>query len=219
MDRNLKIALIIGAIVAAVVGYVLYQGGDDVPAAGGPDAADQSELLTPEARMLSDAENTDVAFVEFLDFECPGCASLYPLVEDLRQEYGDRLDFAIRYLPLDMHPNAVPAAAAVEAAHRIGDHDAFLRMYQLMFSNQSVWAGEDDPDEIFRGYAREIGLDVEEFDRLRGSEQVLGVVNRSGAQAAEIGVEGTPTMFLDGERLDPESEADLRASLDEAVAR
>jgi NhaA family Na+:H+ antiporter len=102
------------------------------------------------------------------------------------------LRFAFRHFPLrDIHPHALAASAAAEAAAL---QDRFWEMHELLFRRQKALADDD-----LRGYADELGLDVEAFDRSRNSAAVLGRVQRdveSGIASGEV--RGTPTLFIDG---------------------
>lgn len=90
--------------------------------------------------------DSDVNFVEFLDFECEGCKALYPVVEQLRAEYGDRVNFVIRYFPLKSHFNSERAALAVEAAAQQGQLEA---MYKRMYDAQNEWGNNRRPPMRF----------------------------------------------------------------------
>ncbi len=86
--------------------------------------------------------------VEFLDFECEVCGAVYPVMEELREEYDGEVTFAVRYFPLPGHFNSGNAAVAVEAAAQQG---AFEAMYQRMFETQSEWGeGRESEADRFR---------------------------------------------------------------------
>lgn len=154
-------------------------------------------------------------FVEFLDFECEGCRAVYPAIEQLRAEYGDRVNFVLRYFPLRSHFNAQRAARAVEAAARQGQLEA---MYQKMYETQPTWGEQQVPaDDVFRGFAEQLGLDMGAFDAAYNDPATLERVQLDVADGAALGVQGTPTFFLNGERVEPRSYEDLTAALEKAL--
>jgi protein-disulfide isomerase len=130
--------------------------------------------------------------VEYGDYECPYSRQAFREIERIERRGDVALRFAFRHFPLtDIHPHALAAAAAVEAAARQG---RFWDMHELLFHRQS--ALEDDD---LRGYAGELGLDVEQFDSDRSGDDVLRRVARdveSGVASGEV--LGTPTLFIDG---------------------
>lgn len=221
MTRNAKIS--VGLVIVAIVGVLVFarlSGQDDpAPSADGPNAPSDAAtggpsalLVRPDSQRLS--TGTDATFVEFLDFECEACGALYPTIEDLRETYGDRVAFVVRYMPL--HVSSVNAAKAAEAAAAQGK---FEEMYDLLFQRQKEWGHQDDPEEQrFFDYADELGLDMERFRKDYDDPATLARIEQSQADGEALGVSGTPTMFMDGEMLQPESLEDLVAAFDAAVA-
>ncbi len=177
---------------------------------------DAGLMIDEDTHVLDDAGEGAPVLVEFLDFECEACGAVYPAVERVRDRYEGRLTFAIRYFPMDGHRNARPAARAVEAAARQGEVE---QMYSLMFRLQSEWGEQDrDHDDTFRIFAGEIGLDLQQYDADVASEQVEERIEADVRAGTRAGVTGTPTFFLDGELIQPQSLQDLYDVLDEAVA-
>ena len=130
--------------------------------------------------------------VEYGDYECPYSRKAFREIERVESELGDGVRFAFRHFPLtEIHPHALAASAAAEAAALQG---RFWEMHGLLFHRQH--ALEDDD---LRGYAAELGLDLERFDADRASAGVLARVDRdvqSGLASGEV--LGTPTLFIDG---------------------
>src|SRR3546814_4208516 len=90
--------------------------GDDANRSEAAPTADAGgvQVVRDSSHRLNDLPDPKVTLVEFLDFECEGCRAAYPLVEELRNQYGDRVEFVIRYFPLSGHFNGERAARAVE---------------------------------------------------------------------------------------------------------
>jgi protein-disulfide isomerase len=130
--------------------------------------------------------------LEYGDYECPYSRRAFRQIERVERQLGNGVRFAFRHFPLtEIHPHALAAAAAAEAAAR---QDQFWTMHELLFHRQL--ALEDDD---LRRYAAEIELDVAQFDRDRTGAAVLGRVRRdvqSGLASGEV--HGTPTLFIDG---------------------
>jgi protein-disulfide isomerase len=157
-----------------------------------------------------------VTLVEFLDFECEACGAAFPLVEQLREEYAGKVTFVARYFPLPGHFNAERAARAVEAAARQGE---FETMYQMMYETQSSWGEAQTPhDDLFRGFAEEIGLDMQKFDADYASDEVAARVQLDVDDGLELGVQGAPTFYLDGEPVQARSLDEFKAAIDAALA-
>ncbi|WP_341240829.1 DsbA family protein [uncultured Nocardioides sp.] len=118
--------------------------------------------------------------------------------------------------PLPGHLNAERAARAVESAARQGELEA---MYARMYESQPTWGESREPkDDLFRSFAEEIGLDMEQFDADYASEEVADRVQRDVEDGRSLGVEGTPTFFVDGDLFQPETVEDFAQVLDEALA-
>ena len=179
--------------------------------------ADDPRIVRADSHVVQQGDEGAPVLVEFLDFECEACASLYPVVEDLRAEYGTDLTYVVRYLPLPSHPNSRQAAHAAEAAARQGEFEA---MYQRLFEAQGEWSHQQaDQSAVFRGYAEELGLDLAQYDRDVASDEVADRVEADFQDALDLGLSGTPSLFLDGAVLQPRTIADLENAVDRALAQ
>jgi protein-disulfide isomerase len=130
--------------------------------------------------------------LEYGDYECPYSRQAFREIEHVEVEMGGRIRFAFRHFPLlEIHPRALAAAAAAEAAAL---QDRFWDMHEVLFHGQK--ALEDDD---LRRYAATLGLDVARFDQDRLGPDALRRVRRdveSGMASGEV--RGTPTLFIDG---------------------
>ncbi|MFQ1004356.1 DsbA family protein [Modestobacter sp. SSW1-42] len=213
MSSNLKISAALVAVFAvalAVFGVVRAQGGDEgLPAAN-------AAVVREDSHRLSSAADGRVTLVEFLDFECEGCLAAYPFVEELRQAYDGRITFVARYFPMPGHANAENAAVAVEAA---AQQDRFEDMYDRMYETQSQWGEKQDSQAaVFRGFAEELGLDMAAFDAAVAAPETLERVLRDREDGIALGVEGTPTFFLNGQKLRVTTTDEFIEALDAALA-
>ena len=225
MSRNLKISLILIGVFVLVLGTVALAGGGDDEgggaAASGDSAATSSpppaaEVVRPNSHILGEPGSSGVTFTEFLDFECEACGAAFPVIEQLREEYAGRVSFVIRYFPIESHRNAMNAAIAVEAAAQQGKVE---EMYRRMYETQTTWAEQTSSKAaVFRGFAEELGLDMEEYDKAVAAPETQARVELDRDDGLALGVDATPTFFINDEKIQPESVADLRRQLDAAIA-
>jgi protein-disulfide isomerase len=130
--------------------------------------------------------------IEYGDYECPYSRKAFREIERVEQQLAGGVRFAFRHFPLtEIHPHALAAAAAAEAAALQG---RFWDMHDLLFHRQHALEGAD-----LQRYAAELELDVATFDDERAGAAVLGRIGRdveSGIASGEV--RGTPTLFIDG---------------------
>lgn len=216
---------------AVVLVAVLVIGGVLLVNRSGEEGAASNEALFPTgAHTLSKVEGDEVTLVEFLDFQCPACASYYTnITKKLEQDYQGRITFVTRNFPLEVHPLAVPAARAAEAAAKQGKHAG---MYHALYDNFDRWAvdGQSTSSDVgrataeFEEYATSLGLDLERFRADTASPEVQAVIDRDVADGTKAGVDSTPTFFLNGEEFRPagrtvaDIDRELRAKIDAALA-
>jgi protein-disulfide isomerase len=203
--------ILLGVVALGVVIGVLVARGASTTAA--PDEAGQ--LVRENSRVLAQAPEEQAVLVEFLDYECEACAAAYPFIEDLRAEYSDTLTVVHRYFPLPGHPNSVTAAIAVEAAAQQG---AYEPMYQKMFATQAQWSHhQQDQSPVFRGYAEDLGLDLAAYDAAVVDPGTRQRIDLDVADGQALGVTGTPSFYLDGKPLQPDSLEEFTAAVDAAA--
>ncbi|MCF6507779.1 disulfide bond formation protein DsbA [Blastococcus sp. MG754426] len=213
MSRNLKIsAALVAVFVLAVT--VLLGLNDDRSAA--PGATADAALVRDDSHRLSTAEDGRVTLVEFLDFECESCRAAYPFVEQLRERYEGEVTFVARYFPMPGHANAENAAVAVEAAAQQGEFEA---MYHRMYETQPEWGERQDSQAaLFRTFAADLGLDMAAYAAAVADPATLERVLRDREDGLALRVEGTPTFFLNGEKLEVSSTDEFIERIDAALA-
>jgi protein-disulfide isomerase len=143
---------------------------------------------------LRGPKDAPVTVIEYGDFECPYCGRAEPAVRELLADFGD-VRYVWRHLPLsDVHPNALRAAEAVEAA---ADQGAFWEMHDVLLDHQDDLRPRD-----LLAYAEQLGLDVERFrDDLR-RQRWAPRIEEDVDSADMSGVTGTPTFFINGRKHD-----------------
>jgi protein-disulfide isomerase len=149
------------------------------------------------------AMDAPVMIEEFGDFECPPCGQLHPILKAMKAEYGSRLVIVFREFPMtSLHPHAVAAARAAEAA---GLQGKFWEMHDLLYENQSAWHEASDAEPLFEQYAMRTNLDLDRFRRDMASHVVDQRIQLDRERGVWIGVQGTPTVFLNGREVPFES--------------
>lgn len=158
-----------------------------------------SKLLENPAAAKGD-EDAPVTLVEFTDYQCPYCARFYTdTYWQLKKEYVEtgKARYLIRDLPLPIHPSAPAAAMAARCA---GDEGRYWEMHDLLFEKQDEWSS-GDTEELFSGYAGELGLDVGGFSSCLRDEKYKQEVDEDVNLARQVGADGTPAFFINGRRL------------------
>jgi len=222
MKRFLPFIIIAAVlVVAGLLAWMLVRSGrpateptqtglDVIPPAGARGAS------PPHTR--GDASAT-VTLEEFGDFQCPPCGGLHPELKKLEAEFGSRLRVIFRERPLmQVHKHALAAARAAEAA---GLQGRFWEMHDKLFETQKEWSELPEARTVFAGYAGALGLDVERFNRDVDGPGVETRIFLDGARAHALGVEGTPTVFLNNREVpfDVLKEPDgLRAAINTALS-
>lgn len=172
-----------------------------------------AQRLAPPVTDLDHVQGDDTALVtliEYGDFECPSCGKAYPVLQRVRERLGGRLRFVFRSFPLENHPHAQHAAEAAESVATLGGNEAFWTMHDLLFENQK--ALEDDD---LAGYAERAGVDRRAVLADLAEARYQRYVRDSFMKGVRSGVNGTPTLFIDGIRYDgPRDEETLVAALE-----
>ena len=153
-----------------------------------------------------------VAIVEYSDFQCPYCARLQPLLEEVLQKYPRQVKLVFKHFPLSFHRNARPAAQASLAA---GEQGKFWELHDLLFENQKAL----DPPQIER-YAEQVGLDIERFRRDLADNRAAydERIDADLAQGQGVDVRGTPTVYIAGRKLRDRSVDGMSALVERALS-
>jgi len=203
---------IIAVIVVAVIGGVIVSG-------GGKKKEDVKKIdiaAVTEKDHAKGAENPKVTLIEYGDFQCPFCGVVHPTLNQVLPEYKDSVQFVYRHFPItNIHPNTLVMHRAAEAA---SNQDKFFELYDMIYENQQEWSESKNPLEIVTGYAKEIGLNIDQFKKDINSTEVADRVREVKNEGEKAGVESTPTFFINGKKVDaPRSADELRETLDKAL--
>ena len=155
---------------------------------------------TPATSHIEGKGQKGVTLVEYGDFQCPVCEAYEPVVEQVRSTYTDQIFFQFRNLPLpSVHPNAFAAARAAEAA---GLQNKYFPMHDMLYesANWQRWTTSSSPVNFFGDYAKQLGLNVDQFKADYASDKVNDSINADIREFKKTNQQmGTPTFFLDGE--------------------
>jgi protein-disulfide isomerase len=211
--------MILWAFVALAIGGAAY--GMVLLAIRAPAENGQSGAVSAitENDWVKGNRDASVALIEYSDFQCPACASYFPIVTQLVQNFGDDIAFVYRHFPLRQHANAEIAGQAAEAA---GKQGKFFEMHDLIFENQSFWENQSKSkaQDTFEIYASQLGLDINKFNIDRESEATVEKVKNDFQSGVRAGVNATPTFFLNGEKLNnPRSLKEFSTLIQEALSQ
>ncbi len=200
----------LGLLAGLAVGWVLFRSEPSptgatpmgqvagVTGAFGVDVTNDPELGPPDA---------PITIVEFSDFDCPFCTRFATrTAPQLRRQYGDRIRWVFLNLPLQsIHPRAYDAALAGECAH---EQTKFWEWYDAMFSGRF-----DSSRAGLARAAQSIGLDPERFDQCLTHAEYASEVAADVREADKFFINGTPTFFVNGQRLSGAQPAEVFATI------
>jgi protein-disulfide isomerase len=183
----------------------------------------------PAVRLMMDAPRFDVeldpadpsignakapvTIIEFSDFQCPFCLRVAPTLKKIRATYGDRVRVVWKDFPLtQIHPQAFKAG---EAGHCAAEQGKFWEYHDQLFGNQQALMPED-----LKTYAASVGLDAERFNSCLDMSKHAEVVRDGVAQGTRLGVNSTPTVFVNGRRVSGAQPYEVFAGvIDEELSR
>ena len=209
--------LLLGLIVIAGAGVLFTQTRKAGKAANAPVAVNISpqELQRLPGMSIGRAD-APLTILEFADFQCPGCREwatfMEPLIKERLVNTG-RARYVFYDFPLNIHPNGFIASRAGRCGNEQGK---FWEYHDALFLNQAKWSYEKDPVPAFVEYAGAAGLDADRFEECIRSDRFAKEVSESFKLGESLGVGGTPTIFVNGQRLAniPGSYSELEAQLE-----
>lgn len=205
MNTEAKILGIIGLITAIIlVGGIFF-----LTKSG---SSSSSDVLSAETVNIDyskgekiGSDSAKVKLVEFADFQCPACASAEPTIKEIINARYDNFQYIFRYFPLAQHKNAQAAANFAKFASANNEpgssSNKFWEVSYKLFETQSQWENLGDPSDFFANIAGELGLDKtaakEAVTKQMYKDQIQADVN----EGSTIGVDSTPTFYLNGHKL------------------
>jgi protein-disulfide isomerase len=186
------------------------------PALKSADVSTAPRKTAAERIHIRGERNAPVTLEEFGDFQCPPCATVSGVINEIEREYHPRVRAIFRHFPLANHVHAAQAAYAAEAA---GQQGRFWEMHDLLYREQPNWSKAADVLTLFNSYAGMLGLNVDRFKADMQSPAVKTAVELDQREGAGRGVKSTPTIFINNVGLAPMSltKPGLRAAVDSAL--
>lgn len=159
------------------------------------------------------AARAPVALEEFGDLQCPPCAFLAGDLKKIERDYEGRVRVVFRQFPLAMHPHALEAARAAEAA---GAQEKFWQMSDLLYEKQETWSKAQSVTAIFEEYAQNIGLDLARYRADLTNQKLADRIELDKQRGLSLEVKSTPTLFINNQRIPQQSmnETGLRIAID-----
>lgn len=194
MSKRFLIVLLV--CVLALVGVYILTSKNDSSSKDKPSTDSKSTLSNNTL-----GENSKgVLLEEFGDFQCPACAGYHPIIKQVTEKYNKDIKFQFRNFPLQqIHQNARAAARTAEAA---GKQGKYWEMHDILYEQQQSWGQSTAVNTIFEGYATQLGLDLTKFKSDFGSATINETINADFDEGQRLGVNSTPTFFLQGKKLD-----------------
>ncbi|MBR5621327.1 thioredoxin domain-containing protein [Candidatus Saccharibacteria bacterium] len=208
--KNVGWIIAIVAIIVAFLGIVIWRVADKQANQVDFSKYDSNTIIAGNednggiADHIKGSKDAPVVIFEYADFQCSGCASANPRVNKLIEEYNGKLAVVYRNFLLSYHQNGTAAASAAEAA---GLQGYWKEYADKLFANQSVWAsatGDSRTDMFVDLFSNVTGGkgDTEKFIADMSSAEVKARVNFDMGLADDLDIPGTPSFFLNGERID-----------------
>jgi len=171
------------------------------------------EVVNRHAKQLG-PDSALVKIVEYSDFQCPVCRTAQPILKEVMQTYGGKVQLEFRHFPLSSHKWAPLAHQAAECANQKGK---FWEYHDLLYDNQAAWSRSPDPSGTFVGYAQDLGMDTGKFVTCLKDGGVTSIVNQDSNSGNFLQVGSTPTFLINNTRI--VGVTNLKRSLETEIAR
>lgn len=195
MDR--RFLAILAGLVIVFGGIFIFNQNSNNSSSGGSGKGDSSKATSH----VQGEGQKNITIVEYGDYQCPVCGVYYSPVKQVEEKYNKEVRFQFRNLPLvTLHPNAFAAARAAEAA---GFQNKYFEMHDKLYENQNAWSDSNSPIKIFQAYAKEIGLNMTQYNSDYSSGKVNDAINADVDAFKKTGEQmATPTFFINGKHID-----------------
>jgi protein-disulfide isomerase len=209
---NKRFLIILVGLVVAFAGLLFFNKKE----AKAPENGGSQNKVQPTNHIVGKG-TTGVKLTEYGDFQCPACYQFFPIVKQVKATYGDQITFQFRHFPLSqVHKFALLAARAGEAA---GMQGKFFEMHDMLYTGQQVWSNSSNPTKIFEEYAKQLGLNVDQFRSDMESERVNDIVQADVAEGTKKGYDSTPSFEINGKKIqNPRDLESFKKLIDDAIA-
>lgn len=214
---NKKIVLIIASIL--ILGGAFFWGAKSYKAQQNEKLAfiaenNFSAFVKPHSPRYGKSE-AKVYLVEFFDPECESCRAFNPYVKKIISKFDGKVQLVLRYAPF--HRNSVFVVKILEASKK---QDKYWETLGLLFESQPYWADHHNPrPDLIWGYLPSIGVDIEKIKKDMEDSMIGSIIEADIKDGKDLGVNGTPTFFVNGKILNEFSEQGLENAVAEAVKK
>ena len=193
--------------------FLLSRGGSSKDIAG----VNVSQIDYAKGQKIG-SDSAKVKLVEFSDFQCPACQAAEPALKQVLSKYPNDLQFIYRHFPLPQHAYGRQAAAYAEAA---GEQGKFWEMHDKLFETQTEWSALSDSNAtaFFLRIANELGLDENKVKQAVAENTFKEKIDSDIAEGRNLGVNSTPTFFVNGRKLNLRTFDDLSAAVAEELKK
>ena len=162
------------------------------------------------------SSNAKLILVEFGDYECPACGAYQPLTKQLLTDFAGKINYVFRNFPLSQHGNALVSSNAAEAAALQGK---FWQMHDKLYESQADWATSTSARDIITGYAKDMGLNITQFNSDLDSQKVSDKITQDLNDGNVVGINQTPTFYINGVKVDnlPADYASFKSIVQDAL--
>lgn len=195
----LTIVLLFGGV------FFLSRGSSEAPK--GTESTTVSQIDYSKGEKVG-SDSAKVKLVEFSDLQCPACLAAEPSIKKVRAGYPGEVQLTYRHFPLPQHIHGREAATFAEAA---GEQGKFWEMHDKLFDTQSEWSGlsDDGATAFFLGLIRQLGLDENKVKQAITDNVLKSRIDEDVAEGQRLGVNSTPTFFVNGRKLNLQAFDDL----------
>ena len=192
--------LILGIIALVIIGIGVSLAISSKPDSKQPGQTVDSQSLIRSSSQMTGKPDAKVQLIEFGDFQCPACAYAEPILEKVIEEYKDKnFNFVFRNFPLSQHKNAMIAAESAESAAKQGK---YWEYHNKLYASQQEWSEAQNARDFFEQYAKDLGLNMDEFNTDLDKHNLKLLIDQDIQDGTAIGVNSTPTLYLNGQKLD-----------------
>lgn len=160
------------------------------------------------------SDSAKVRLVEFSDLQCPACRAAEPAIKNVLSSNKEDVQFIYRHFPLVQHQYARAAANAVEAA---GEQGKFWELHDKIFETQSEWTNLSSATDFFVNLAKELGLNENKIREAIEKNTYQNKIQEDISEGNKLGVNSTPTFYLNGRKLSLQNFDDLKKEVDKTI--
>lgn len=160
------------------------------------------------------SDSAKIKLVEYADFQCPACKAFAPTLKQILAENKDSIQFIYKFFPLPLHLNGKPAANFSIYAATEGK---FWEAHDKLFETQDAWAALPDPKDYFIKIGKDLGLNEVKLKEALDKNTYYDIMNKTFEEGQNIGVNSTPTLFLNGKKLSFQTFEELQQTIKQTL--